>query len=156
MARVSQAQLERALGGQPNLMGLVDKLRTGNPADVSVVTAVQEILDEGFAEVNSYICMAVDLADPALQTAPLLIRYELAYDVYLTWHKHTGGAAVPELIRAEYDKVVIELEKIGGRRKGVGLAVKPASGQVVSQVSKRDTEPYFDPRSPRRRFDGWS
>jgi len=156
-ARVNQAQLERAVGGADKLLQLVDKAKTKNLASMECQEFIAEVLDEGNGEVDGYIGLAVDLGDPALQTAPMLVRYELAVDVYLTWMKGSGlVGGIPDQVQAEYDRVVGELQKIAERRKGIGLAVKPTASQQVQQITKTDTEDWFNAKGPRRRFDGWS
>lgn len=154
--RVSQEQLERAVGGAAQLLQLVDRNRIGDLSHTTCQALIVEVLDEGHAEVNGYISLAVDLNDEALQTAPLLVRYELAVDVYLIWLKGSGGIAIPEHVQAEYDRVLGELQKIAERRKGLGLTVRPTAGQPVQQVTKDSTEDWFNASGPRRRFDGWS
>jgi hypothetical protein len=155
-ARVTQAQLERAVGGADRLLQLVDKTRTGSLSSSACQDFIDDVLDEGNGEVNGYIGLAVDLSDSTLDTAPMLIRYELAIDAYLVWVKSAGGMAVPEHINAEYERVIVELQKIARREKGVGLATRPTTSQQVQQVTKTDEETYFSEFGPRRRFDGWS
>ena len=67
-----------------------------------------------------------------------------------------GGLAVPQPVRDEYERVLGELQKVADRKKGLGIATRPSTSQQIQQVVKRDSEPYYSPRSPRRRFDGWS
>jgi hypothetical protein len=154
--RVSQGQLERAVGGANNLLQLVDKDGGGDLQAPACQEFIEEVLDEGNGDVNGYIGLAVDLSDPALQTAPKLVRLELAVDAYLLWFKSTGGVAMPDQVQANYDKALGDLGLIRDRKMGIGLAVRPSAAQDVTQVTKADTEPYFSPNSPRRRFDGWS
>ena len=156
--RVTQAQLERACGGADKLLQLADRQKTGDINSAGAQAFIAEILDDGFAEVNSYIALAVDTADVKLQTAPLLIRYELAFDCYLAWQRGAGGLAVPQKVLDEYERAMGELQKIAKREKGIGLALGAQAGasQDVKQVTTPDTQPYFSRRGPRRRFDGWS
>ncbi len=155
-ARVVQAQLERAVGGADKLLELVDKKNSGTLGSADCQAFINEVLDEGNGDVNGYIGMVVDLASPVLQTAPTLIRYELAIDAYLVWMKSTGGLGMPPEIRSEYERVTGELEKIGSRKKGIGLLIRPASGQPIQQVEDDPQRDYFSPVGPRRRYDGWS
>lgn len=155
-ARVSQAQLERAVGGADKLLQLVDKDETGDLSAQSCQDFIDEMLDEGNGDVNAFIGLAVDLNDPALQTAPKLVRLEVAVDVYLLWFKSTGGVAIPDAVQASYDKAIGDLGLIRDRKMGIGLAARPTGSQDVTQVTKTDDEPYFSTASPRRRFDGWS
>lgn len=154
--RVNQAQLERGVGGADRLLQLADRNRTGGITGTVAVAFIASVLEDANAEVNSLIGLAVDVNDPAVQTAPLLVRYELAIAVYLAWMRGAGGLAVPQPVRDEYERVLGELGKIAERKKGLGLPVRAATSQQVQQVVKRDTEPYYSPRSPRKRFDGWS
>jgi hypothetical protein len=154
--RVTQAQLERAVGGAKKLLQLVDKDDTGDLSHATCQAFIAEILAEGNGDVNGYISPAVDVSDTSLDTAPMLVRYEVAIDAYLAWLKGTGGIGIPEKIEAEYEHAVEQLEKIGNRRKGIGLLTRPNSGQPVQQVTKSDVDEWFSPLGPRRRFDGWS
>lgn len=144
------------MGGAARLLQLIDRDSTDDLASTTCQDFLDDVTAEGFAEVNSYISPAVDLGDPALQTAPLLVRYELALDVYLVWQRGTSAMAMPEEVRAQREDAIRELEKIGERRKGLGLVVKPTASQPITQLTKTDDEPYFSPAGPRRRFDGWS
>jgi Protein of unknown function (DUF1320) len=155
--RVVQAQLERAVGGADQLKMLVDKNGTGNLSDATCQAFIAEVLSEGNGDVNGYVELAADITDPGVQAAPMLVRYELAVDVYLLWHKSTGGIAIPDKVQAEYDRVLGELEKIGARKKGIGVAPRPAAGQVVVEVTKdQSSDDWVNPLSPRRWFDGFS
>lgn len=154
--RVVQAQLERACGGAAKLLQLIDFDQTGDLGSNSCQAFITEVLSEGNGDVNAYVGLAVDLNDATLDTAPMLVRLELAVDVYLTWLKGTGGIAIPDRIQAEYDKAVGDLGMIRDRKMGIGLAARPSAAQDVAQVTKTDDEPYFSTSSPRRRFDGWS
>jgi hypothetical protein len=155
-ARITQAMLERAVGGAAQLVQLLDINRTNNPADATFLAMVADVLNEANAEVNSYVFLAADSGDASLQTAPLLIRYELIIATYLAWLKGTSAIAMPPEVETARNNTLIELEKIAARKKGIGLAVRPAASQQVQQVTKKDTEDFFSSKSPRKRFDGWS
>jgi hypothetical protein len=154
--RVSQAQLERAVGGADKLLQLIDKTRTDTLSSVACQDFIEEVLDEANGDVNGFVGLAVDLSDPALQTAPQLVRYELALAVELAWLKGTGAQATPEKVTAEAERARGQLQLIADRKKGIGLATRPAAAQQVQQVIKTNQEPYFSTSSPRKRFDGWS
>lgn len=148
--------LERAVGGADKLLQLVDKDETGDLSSQACQDIISDVLDEGNGDVNGYVGLAVDLTDPSLQTAPKLIRLELAVDIWLLWFKSTGGVAIPDGVQASYDKAIADLGLIRDRKMGIGLAARPSASQDVTQVAKTDDEPYFSTSSPRRRFDGWS
>jgi hypothetical protein len=152
MPRVTQAMLERGLGGPQVLVQLSDKAGSG-AADA---TFVAEVLAAAEDETNSMIMMAVSLSDPGLATASLLLRHQTAIAVYLAWVRGAGGQAVPGEVKAAAEEAERVLTLVGERKRGLGLAVRPTAGQIVEQVTKSDDEPYFAPRGPRRRFDGWS
>jgi hypothetical protein len=152
MPRVTQAMLERGLGGPSVLVQLSDKTGSG----VADPTFVSEVLAAAEDEANSMIMLAVDLADPGLATASLLLRHQTAIAVYLAWLRGAGGQAVPAEVRAAFEEAERVLTLVGERRRGLGLPVRPTGGQIVEQVTKDDTEEYFAPKGPRRRFDGWS
>lgn len=158
MPRVTQGMLERGLGGADALLQLADRRRTGNINDPTCQSFIQEILDDGNAEVDGYVALAADISDPQLQTAPLLVRYELAVDCYLAWLRGAKGLAIPQKVTDEYERAMTELQKIAERKKGIGLrgGARASASQQVQQVVKKDSEPFFSPRGPRRRFDGWS
>lgn len=154
--RITVAQLERAVGGAPDLLQLADRDRTGNLNSAGAQAFIREVMEEAFSEVNSYIGLAVDVTDPSLQTAPLLIRYELGVAAGLAWLRGAKGLAMPKNIGDEYERIMGELQKIAERKKGLGLPARAAASQIVQQVTKPDTEDFFSQRGPRRRFDGWS
>lgn len=154
--RVSQIQLERAVGGAQKLLQAIDTSHTNSLASAECQALITEVLDEANGDVNGYIGLVVDLGDPSLQTAPQLVRYELAIAAELAWLKGTGGHAMPENIRTDAQRARDNLELIRDRKKGIGLTTRPTTAQPVQQVTTSDTKPYFSPNSPRKRFDGWS
>src|SRR5579885_1974407 len=102
MARVSQSQLSRAVGGDQNLLALVDKQGTNDLSSQPCQQYIQDILAEGYSEVNSYAYLAADAGDASLETAPLLVRYEMQIDAYLVWLRGAdGGLAMPPSIEAD-------------------------------------------------------
>ena len=60
-----------------------------------------------------------------------------------------------EWLDAEQGRRACEIAK---REKGIGLALgaQATASQAVKQVTKPDSQPYYSPRGPRRRYDGWS
>lgn len=156
MARITQANLERAVGGADKLLMLADRDSTGDINSAGCQTWIQEVMDDASAEVDSYIGPTVDLNDPNLATAPILLRYEMGIAAGLAWMRGANNMAMPEVVRNEYDRVIGELQKINERKKGLGLATRPASSQLVQQVPDKECTPYFSHGSPRKRFDGWS
>lgn len=150
--RVNQQQLERALGGASVLVGLSDKAGTG-VADPSFVS---DVLNDAEGDANSMIALAVDLTDPALATSSLLVRHQLAIAVYLAWFRGSGGQAIPSEVTDNLKEAERVLTLVGERRRSLGLPVKPVGGQIVQQVTKKDTEDWFNLTGPRKRFDGWS
>ena len=152
MPRVTQAMLERAVGGQAALIQLTDKRHTG-AVDVTLVT---DVLADAEAEINEMISPVVDLMDPVLATAPGIIRRQTSVAVYLVWTRGTGAQAVPAPVVSEYERVQSWGDRVAQRKRGLGLPVRPTASQQVTQVVKADTEAYYSQSSPRQRFNGWS
>ena len=150
--RVTQAMLERGLGGAQALVQLSDKAGTG----IADPTFVVEVLAAAEDEANSMIMPAVSLADPGLATASLLLRHQTAIAVYLAWLRGAGGQAVPVAVKEAAEEAERVLTLVGERKRGLGLVVRPTSGQIVEQVTKDETDDWFRAGGPRRRFDGWS
>ena len=92
--RVTQAMLERGLGGPQVLVQLSDKSGAG----VADAAFVDEVLAAAEDEVNSMIMMAVDLADPGLAASSLLLRHQTAIAVYLVWMRGAAGQAMPPAV----------------------------------------------------------
>lgn len=155
--RINQGQLERAVGGADKLLQLADRRRTGNINDPVAQAFICEVMSDANNEVNGYISLAVDMADPRLQTAPMLLRYEKAIAARIAYRRGTGGLAMPPEIAAEADDAMDELQKIADRKKGLALrGGVGSSSQPIQQVPDDPTRPFFSRRGPRRRFDGWS
>ena len=152
MPRVTQAMLERGLGGPARLVQLSDKTGSG----IADSTFVSEVLAAGEEEANSMIAMAVDLADPGLATSSLLLRHQLALTVYIVYFRGTGGLGVPPEVKADRDEAERVLTLVGERKRSLGLVTRPTTSQQVEQVITPSTTPYFSPFSPRQRFNGWS
>lgn len=152
MARVTQAMLERAVGGAARLVQLLDKDNDG----VADSALVADCLDGSQGEVNSAIALAVDLSDTTIDTAPVVLRHQTAIAAFLAWQRGAGGQAMPDEIRVGRDEAMEWLDRVAQRKRGIGIATRPTASQPVQQVTKADTEAWFSTVGPRRRFDGWS
>jgi hypothetical protein len=156
VARLSQAQLERAVGGAAVLVELLDFDGDG-VADSGLVS---EILDEVDSEANSYIGLAIDLSDTTIDTAPALLRKEQDCAVYLCWLRGTQAHVIPEAAKLAREDAIRWYGDVRDRRAGLGLASRPTTSQQVQQVLADEGDPYYAEPSgyetPRRRFDGWA
>jgi phage gp36-like protein len=152
MARLSQSDLEHAVGGAARLVQLLDPGKTG----VADPTLVNEVLAETDSEVDSMIGTVVNLADPSVATAPPLLRRSRAIASYIAHYKGTDGQGVPSETRRAYDDALGWLDKVANRRASLGAAARPATSQMVQQVVKTTNDPFSSTKSPRRAFDGWS
>ena len=133
MARLAQADLERALGGADVLVQLLDFDGDG-VADSSSVT---EILAEVDAEANSYIQIRVDLSSAGLATAPLLLMREKACAAYLCYLRGTrAGQGMPPNIEQARRDAIEWYEKVGAGTATIGTVTKPASDLQVEQVAR--------------------
>jgi phage gp36-like protein len=152
MARLTQAMLENAVGGAKALRQLLDR----DDDDTADASLLAQILDEADAEASSYIGLAVDLSDTAVDTAPVLLLKELDCAVYLCWLRGTQAQAMPEAVRQARQNAIDWYKDVRDRRAGLGLAARPTAAQVVQQVTKTDAEDWFNPAGPRARFNGWA
>ena len=144
--------LERAVGGAAQLNQLLDKDGDGR-ADSALV---DDCLDRAEADANSLISQAVDVNDPALQSSPFLIQCQVALAKFLAYHYGTSGQAVPVDVMADRDDAERKLQDVGLRRRGLGLSTRPATSQMVQQVTKPAGESWFSAAGPRDRFKGWA
>ncbi len=150
MPRLSKADLERAIGGSEALIGLLDFDEDG----VADAASVNEILLEIDAEANSYIGLAIDVSDPSVDTAPLLLMREKDCGVYLCWRRGTRWSSCPDEVKQAYKDALLWYEKVGRREAGLGNATRPTSSQPVQQVTTADADPYFSQVGPRQRSRG--
>lgn len=151
--------LERALGGSGVLIELTDKSGAG----VADATFVAEVLAEVDDEANSYITNAVDVGDPAVDTAPLLLAREKICAVYLVWLRGTQSQAMPPAVMQDRADAHQWYQDVGNRKASIGTKIRVAAGQPVKQVTTPGAEQYFrttdtavGPAGPRGRFGGWS
>lgn len=151
--------LERALGGADVLVELTDKSGAG----VADATFVAEVLAEVDDEANSYITNAVDVGDPAVDTAPLLLAKEKVCAVYLVWLRGTKAQTMSPEVEKAWRDAIEWYKDVGDRRASIGTKIRVAAGQPVKQVTTPGAEQYFrttdtavGPAGPRGRFGGWS
>lgn len=152
MARVTQAMLERAIGGAAVLVQLLDKDGDG-VADSSLVS---EVLDDAEGEVNSAIRIAVDLTDATLATDSFLLRIQRSVAVFLAYQRGAGTLAMPRQAQVDYDWAGQQLDRIARRERGLGATTQATASQEIEQVTKTDTDAWFNEDGPRRAFDGFS
>jgi len=150
MSRLAKADLDRALGGADALVQLLDFDNDG----VADAASVSEILAEVDAEANSYIGMAIDISDPSVDTAPLLLMREKDCAVYLCWRRGTRWQACPDEVKQAYQDALLWYEKVGRREAGLGNATRPTSSQPVQQVTLTEADAYFSTSGPRDRMKG--
>lgn len=140
MARLTQADLERAVGGPGVLAELLDFDGDGAADDASVY----EILEEVDAEANSYIQIRVDVGSVQLQTAPLLLMREKACAAYLAWLRGARGQAMPDAVRQAREDAIQWYQDVGNGRATIGTVSKPASDLQVTQVERStDAKPRY-------------
>lgn len=152
MSRITQAMLERAIGGASVLVQLLDKDGDG----VADSTLVSEVLDDAEGEVNSAIRLAVDLSDATLETDSFLLRIQRSVAVFLAYQRGAGTHAMPRQAQADYDWAGQQLDRIARRERGLGATTQATASQEIEQVTKTDTDDWFNVDGPRRRFDGWA
>lgn len=131
-SRLTQADLERAVGGAQVLAELLDYDGDGATDPESV----NDILAEVDAEANSYIQIRVDIGSPGLATAPLLLMREKACAAYLCWLRGARGQAMPDAVRQAREDAIRWYEDIGQGRATLGTVTKPASDLQVTQVER--------------------
>jgi phage gp36-like protein len=130
--RLTQADLERAVGGADALVQLLDFDDDG-AADTAMVS---DILEEIDAEANSYIQIRIDLSSPQLVDAPLLLMKERACGAYLCWLRGTRAQAMPDMVRQAREDAIRWYEDVGAGRATIGTVSKPASDLQVTQVER--------------------
>ncbi len=150
MPRLTQSQLEYALGGADVLVELTDRTGSG----VADTTFVNQVLTDADGEVNGFIALAVSLADPAVDTAPEVLRLTKPLAVYLTWLRGTRAQAMPPEVRQARDDARADLELISQRRRGLGMLPRATSSQPVQQAVLEPDEPWVSATSPRQRLKG--
>lgn len=150
MPRLTKADLERALGGAAALVQLLDF----DGDRVADAASVNEILAEVDAEANSYIGMAIDVSDPLVDTAPMLLLKEKDCAVYLCWRRGTRWQECPDEVKQAYQDALAWYEKVGRRDAGLGNTTRPTSSQPVQQATATTDASFFSENGPRQRFRG--
>jgi phage gp36-like protein len=131
MARITQAQLEAALGGAPVLVQLLDKDGDG----IADAASVTEVLDYSEGEVNSAIQVAVSLDDAVVATSKVLQQRQLAIAVYWAWQRGTQALAMPDEVRAAYQDALRWLDDVAGGRRTLGISTAPAGTPNIKKVN---------------------
>ncbi len=132
MPRLTQADIERSLGGASVLVELLDFDGDGAADSASV----DEILEEVDAEANSYIQIRIDISSPQLAGATLLLMRERACASYLCWLRGSRGQAMPDAIRQAREDAIKWYEDVGAGRATIGTQSKPSSDLQVTQVER--------------------
>lgn len=137
-ALYSQGQLEIATGGADKLRELVDKQKTGQLASASCQAFLAEVHAAALGEVCAILQVAFDPSDPTFQGADFVKQNGVTIGLYWTWHKSTGGIAIPNPVKDAHAEAVASLEKARDGLRSLGTEQDPASN-VGSKMVKLDT-----------------
>lgn len=137
----TQAQLEVAVGGADKLLELVDKQRTGDLSSTSCQTYISEIKAAARGEVYSILQVAYDPGSVDMSVAEFVAQNALVIGVYWTWHKSTGGMAVPPEVKEAKADAVKNLTdaKAGTRALGTDADVESNVGHKTVTVDSTGT-----------------
>jgi hypothetical protein len=131
----SQAQLEIAAGGTAALREIVDKGKTNTLSSPSCQAALAEIKRAAAGDIYSILQVPFDPNDPTFATADFVQQNAVTIGLYWTWHKSTGGLAIPEEVKAAYVDAVAKLKEARAALRSLGTSQQNAatlgSGQVI-------------------------
>lgn len=138
-APFTQSQLQIALGGAAAYMQLFDKELTGNPNDVNVVAMLVEVQNAAAADLYSVLQVVFDPHDTTFQNAVFTQQKAVTIGVYWSWHKSTGGQAVPPANVQAYADAMAALKEARSGLRSLGTDVDPASNSAVQTVTVDST-----------------
>jgi hypothetical protein len=128
------AQLQIACGGNDKFLSLVDKQNTQNINDPTCQAFVTEIISIACSKIYSVAQIAADVTDPNIVT-PFLIQCAIGAGVYWTWHKSTGGIAVPEEIKSAYRDTIAEVKEYAEGLRAVGSTPTPNTSAGLENIN---------------------
>ena len=137
-ALFTQAQLENAVGGAIALRQLIDKNNTGALTSAACQAFLADIYSFASAEVYSLLAKGFDPLDPDTQGAPLVCQCALTIGVYWTWHKSTGGTAIPPEVRDARDDSRKTITETSQSRSLGDAGSQTSTTQGVSSVYVAD------------------
>lgn len=132
-ALFTQTQLGIALGGQDKLLALVDKQNTSDINSASCQSFITEIISAACSKIYSVAQIAADVTDPNIVT-PFLIECAVAAGVYWTWHKSTGGTAVPDEVKSGYRDTIAEVKEYAEGLRAIGSTPTPHTSAGLENI----------------------
>jgi phage gp36-like protein len=122
-----QADLERALGGAPILVQLLDK-DLDNVADADMVA---QVIDAAMSELSSYIQVVVDLTTLVAPYPFALVSKTADVAAFYAWRYGAYGQAIPENVVQGYDKAISWAQDVAAKKATLGAVRKQALDQPV-------------------------
>jgi hypothetical protein len=128
-----QAQLEMAVGGADKLLQLVDKTGTGDLASGACQAFIAEIISTASGKIYSVAQIAADVNDPNILT-PFSVQCGVMAGVYWTWHKSTGGIAVPDEVKSGYRDTIDEVKEYAAGLRATGGTASPSTSAGLENI----------------------
>jgi phage gp36-like protein len=120
----TQADLERALGGQTVLLQLVDPNTTGNINDTTCQAFITDFIDEASNELASYIEPRILLSALTAPFPRILVLRAADVAAYYAYTRGTRRLAIPDDVKEGYDKAISWAQTVGAGRAGLGVSPK--------------------------------
>lgn len=131
----TQGQLEIAAGGTDKLLQLVDKTKSQQLSSVPCQAFLAEVQNATLGEVCAILQVAFNPADPTFQGASFVQQNAVTIGLYWTWHKSTGGIAVPPEVKDAREQAIATLKQARDGLQSLGTDVTPESNVGVTSVN---------------------
>lgn len=122
-----------AVGGAAKLLQLVDKTNSADLSSGPCQAYITEIISTASGKIYSLVQVAADVNDPNVIT-PFVVQCAVTAGVYWTWHKSTGGIAVPEEIKTAYREAIDEVKEYAEGLRAVGATPTPSTSAGLVNI----------------------
>lgn len=150
----SQAELEIACGGADRLVRLA---KASSASDAAYTAFIAQVRRAAQGDLYSLIEPSAVITDPNVPLSDFIQSQCLPIGVYWAHHKGTGGQAIPDEVRAAYDRALAALREFRAGDRSLGTETEGARSGPAHQVDMDATGPSGSPGSgwTRQNFGGF-
>jgi hypothetical protein len=134
-ALFTQAQLEIALGGSDKLVQLAKAASINDPV---IAAFMVEVTAAASGKIYSVTQIAADVNDPNILT-PFMVQCGVVAGVYWSWHKSTGGQAIPPEVKEAYRDAIDEVKEYAEGLRAIGATPTPSTSAGLENIDPNPT-----------------
>jgi hypothetical protein len=135
-ALYTQEQLEIAAGGADELLHLVDKKRTSQLSSAPCQAFLAEVQEAAISDLYSILQIPFNPDDTTVQQSPFVRQNGVTLGLYWTWHKSTGGKAIPDDVKTARVEAIANLKEARESLRTLATSTEPSSSLSSHQVDR--------------------